>query len=585
MRGVPTSRTVASAPRRFDRTRLVWIGWVLLLIGCSSPRDLDLQQLANGSFDTIAEEYRRSFLFFHPGLASRQGWEGYDDRVAARSEEAVATHLARLDELLLRMRRLPRSFLDEQRWVEWHWLEGQIRADLLELQFERRPERDPDFYLAPQIEGLVALLERPGDALHPHRLLALILRLQGLPEQLEAGKRQLVDPETWHCRAARSRSRAFALDLGERVGKLLDRLAERPGEKQIHDRLARSRHEALAALEAFAEFLDRDALPRAQPRIAIGTKRLRQLLAYELLVEVPLDALLDQASREAIAIRQGLTERFGEELRFESWPQLTGWDPSGSNVEEMIDRAQAEAEQLGRALEEMLPGIDDSPVVLRDAKDWEEALELRGELSGRERPEWTRAAWQRPNANMIGWGPGDWTLELLREGSRGRLLVLNAIRLHEDPLRRARPSRAVLDGWGPFVVRLLAERPESPITGPLRIAWQRRQLLVATRLIVAIRLHSETMSLTEARDFFQRRALVGEKHAQVEVDRILRDPLSATTFIVERQLLGLHRDSLRNRGLDFRPAEFARELFEQGSLPIACLRRLMLPGDVGRQRD
>lgn len=557
---------------------------LLLFASCGTPPDLDIQRLATGSFDTVAEEVRRSELYFYPGRASRLGWVGYDDRIPERDSESVGIHRERLEELLLRLQRMPRTFLDQQRWVEWLWLEGQVRAELIGYRFRSLPERDPGFYLDPQIEGLASLFERPGDPTLTPRLEAILTRLEGMPSQLAAGQEALTQPETWHCRAARARCRAFIEPLGQRVGGMLDRLASNPGRRVIHDRLARARHEALSALEAFADHIDRVLLPSATPGFPLGTKTLRQILAFELLIEEPLDELLDFATSEALAARAIIEERLPDGFQPSDWPALTGGAPD-ADLRAWLETPRAEAERLGESLEAFLLLADDEPWVLRVAGPWEEVLQPRGTLEGMEDPEISRSVLVvPPPTSGLPLGRADWTLTLLREGARGRLLVWKSLQTNPDAVRRANPSPALFEAWGGFLEWLLVSWLEAPLEGDLALALQRRRLIEACRLAVTIRLHSGTLSLTEARDFLQRQAFLPEPVAAREVDALIRDPLSGMRLLLERQLIRLFEDYYKNRGpFDFDADELTRELMSHAGLPIPCIRRLMLPGDPGQR--
>ena len=101
-------------------------------------------------------------------------------------------------------------------------------------------------------------------------------------------------------------------------------------------------------------------------------------------------------------------------------------------------------------------------------------------------------------------------------------------------------------------------------------------LLRLCRLCVAIKMHTQNMSVDEATKFFQDNCYYEEKPARAEAMRGTFDPGYLNYSLGKLQILKLLDDYKAQQGSEFSLQKFHNELLNHGMPPIRLLRELML---------
>ena len=113
-------------------------------------------------------------------------------------------------------------------------------------------------------------------------------------------------------------------------------------------------------------------------------------------------------------------------------------------------------------------------------------------------------------------------------------------------------------------------------TAKYRLAQSDEALLRLCRLCVAIKMHTEKMTVEEATKFFQDNCYYEEKPARTEAMRGTFDPGYLNYTLGKLQILKLRDDYKAQEGANFSAQKFHNELLNHGMPPIRLLRELML---------
>lgn len=270
-----------------------------------------------------------------------------------------ARHDARA--LLTRLGEVNRPTLAREDYFDYALLEAALRSELFELEELNGFARDPRGYAWLVSFGVRTLYasELAPDA----RARALAARMRQVPLLFRAARQNLAAdrvPRLFVEEAIAEVERARAA-LGEvRVQGLP------AGEERA---LENARAAALASVDSFGTWLERDLMPRATGRYGLGPERLAELLRLQRFIDVPL-AEIDSLNRQAIDEYREWMTRVAMDL-----------DPL-QHAEELIERLLG-AERVGM-LGERTPGGSFDPVALRPhfpPPGVEEAIAHYGDLA------------------------------------------------------------------------------------------------------------------------------------------------------------------------------------------------------------
>jgi hypothetical protein len=109
-----------------------------------------------------------------------------------------------------------------------------------------------------------------------------------------------------------------------------------------------------------------------------------------------------------------------------------------------------------------------------------------------------------------------------------------------------------------------------------RMAQTDEAMLRLARLCVAIKLHTQNMSIEDATKFFQDNCYYEEKPAHAEAMRGTIDPGYLNYSLGKMQILKLLEDYKAQQGNEFSLQKFHNEILNHGMPPIRLLREIML---------
>ncbi|HEY7515014.1 MAG TPA: DUF885 family protein, partial [Vicinamibacteria bacterium] len=263
---------------------------------------------ANAAFRTFVDDYFAARFARLPSDATSAGIHDHDGTLEDYSRTAVLARVAALRDSLERLAALQARPLGFDEAIDAAAIEGQIRGELLDLDTIRELERNPMPYAGLAGNAVDVLMKRDF-APAAERLRSVVSRLEAVPGVYAAARANLRNPP-----------REFT-DLAIRVTKgsvgfFEDDVAAWARGAAGADTALLAEFEsanatAVRETTAFAEWLERDVLPRSKGRYAIGRDNFAAKLRYDEQVEAPLAEVLARGEAQLAKDYQA----FGETAR------------------------------------------------------------------------------------------------------------------------------------------------------------------------------------------------------------------------------------------------------------------------------
>ena len=167
----------------------------------------------------------------------------------------------------------------------------------------------------------------------------------------------------------------------------------------------------------------------------------------------------------------------------------------------------------------------------------------------------------------------------------GHFLHFQHLRHVESKARKSlmMASAAMVEGWAHYCEHMMIEAGFEKQDPTVRLGQLAEALIRIARLIVAIRLHAEDMSVEQGVRFFSDEAFLEESTARREAERGTFDPGYVVYTAGKLMLLKLREDykaQVRRRVL---AQDVPRHAAAQRRRHIPVHRQLMLENDAGRR--
>ena len=181
--------------------------------------------------------------------------------------------------------------------------------------------------------------------------------------------------------------------------------------------------------------------------------------------------------------------------------------------------------------------------------------------------------------------PTLWSISM-HEVYPGHFLHFQHLRHVESKARKSLmlASAAFVEGWAHYCEHMMIEAGFEKQDPTVRLGQLAEALIRIARLVVAIRLHAEDMSVEQGVRFFRDEAFLEESTARREAERGTFDPGYAVYTAGKLMLLKLREDVKAQAGDAFSLKAFHETLLHNGLATFNVHRQLMLK-DGGRGGD
>jgi uncharacterized protein (DUF885 family) len=268
----------------------------LLATGAARAAD---NPAATRQFEHVVHVYYERYLATHPEEATQLGDHRFDRRSGDQSPAGIAADRALYRKTLDLLQAIPASALPPEHAVDRQILEVDLRSRLYDLEVLKTYQWAVTDYSP--TNGVYTLLARDFAPM-PQRLAAARLRLEALPRTLAAARQNLQHPPRVYTETAIAQNKG-AIAFVE--SDLDDFIKQAPQMKPV---LAKARARAVAALQDYGRWLEKDLLPRSDGDFRFGREHFDQRLKFSLDSELSAADILARAESDLKSTQKAMEE-------------------------------------------------------------------------------------------------------------------------------------------------------------------------------------------------------------------------------------------------------------------------------------
>ena len=574
------------------------VSFGFILLALYLPAAVFAAQAEDAEYESVAEEYIKTYLAAHPLQGTALGLHEYDGKITDYSRLALDAELSRLRRFDDRLAKFDPTKLSARQSIDLRILQAAVKRDLFEMQEMSIFERNPMVYA--RAADVNVYIKRNFAPLED-RVRSLVAIESQIPNILIAARTNLNEklPKPFvelAIQIARGSADFLKKDLVAAVGSVKD--------EQLRAAFQEANRKAANALNDYAAWLEREKLPKASLDFALGEEKFGRFLTQTELVDLPPQKILEiglaQLKAEQDAFAEAAKKIDPNKSPIEVFKQIQSEHPTPDklipDVAKDLDkiRKYVLSRHLVNIPSDVRAKVKETPQYLRATSfasmDTPVPFEKRAteayyyvtptehDWPEKQKQEWL-TAFNYYTSDVV-------SIHEAYPGHYVQFLHLNAS--PASKVEKIFGSYAFIEGWAHYCEKMmLHEGFGSPTSSPpseedvkraakYRMAQADEALLRLCRLCVSIKMHTQNMSLDEATKFCQDNCYYEEKPARQEAMRGTFDPGYLNYTLGKLQILKLRDDYKTQEGDDFSIQKFHNELLNHGMPPIRLLREIML---------
>jgi uncharacterized protein (DUF885 family) len=529
------------------------------------------------SFAEFCSDYFEKYFRLHPAEAIYYGIKGYDHLLNDYSDQTHAAQKQLVDDSLETLQQISTDELDQDQAIDYALLEGRLSIQKYEHAKEDYRLKWPDLYLA--TDAIYILTVRETDDLAKN----LLSRLHGTPDLVRQGIANLSRPQANPPRLWTEMS----IQAAQGGISFLETLRSHPKvTATIKDTAALQTaiEQAKSAIDDFADFLERDLLPRSRGVYAVGEEHYNLLLKKKHFLDLDAQRLLtfgedlfSQTKRELMALAEELAPGSGIE---EVARTIQDDHPTSEEILPAYQKAMQSAQQF----------VKDRKLV---------SIPPREELHVVHTPEFRRheipfAAYLSPSPkdpNQVGYYYVTPVVadDLLREhnwvglentsvhesypGHHLQFSVANSIPAASTLPRLMNESSVFYEGWALYCEQLMHEQGFLK-TRQHRFVMLKDRLWRALRIIIDVKTQTGEMTYDEAADLMVRELHFPRAQACGDLNWYSQSPAVPMGYALGWSIINRIRQQETTRlGAKFDLRNFHDRLLGAGSISLPLVER------------
>ena len=543
------------------------------------------------SFQQLVDAYFDDYFKANPSQATNVGFHQHDRELEDFSLAAHARNRRKLLEYLAAFEAInPRSLSANDR-DDREIMIATIHSSLLEEDRIQQWRKNPDNYSSAVTSSIFSLIKRDF-APAEERLRSVIEREKQIPRALMQARAVLRNPPKVYT--------DIAIDqLPGNIGFFQTTVPD--AFKDVKDaallaELKQGGDAAIAALRDYQTWLQKDLLPQSHGAFAIGAENYRLKLLYDEMVEVPLPRLLEIGYARLHKDQQALVET------------ARRIDPN-KPPEQVLKELEKDHPSAARLLSSAQEQLDGLRQFLIDKK----IVTVPGGAQAKvvETPPFARAT---TFASMDTPGPYEtkateayynitlpdpnWSKEKQEEYLEGyNYPLLSNVSVHEvwpghylqflwvknnrelSKVRKLTGAGSNSEGWAHYSEQMALDEGLYRNDPRYRLAQLVDALLRDARYIVGIRMHTQGMTMAQAKEFFVKEGHQVPVVGEMETKRGTSDPTYLMYTLGKLEILKLREDYKRKMGAQFSLQDFHDRFIRAGNPPIKIVRRELMGSD------
>ncbi|MCU1320425.1 MAG: hypothetical protein JWM43_74 [Acidobacteriaceae bacterium] len=576
------------------------------------------------TFNFFADQYFNDYFRFAPTAGTAVGYHQYDTQLEDFSAATLQKQTAALHDYEKKIAAIDPGALDASIAADREILLNSIRSQLLTLEVIRPLEKNPDLYSSGITNSVFVLMERPYAPVNT-RLRATVAREQLMPALLLEARKNLKNPPKIYTEIAIEQIDGLVSFFQNDVPSAFTEASDATAKAAF----AKSNAAVIQALKDYGVWMKSDLLPRSNGDYRLGTDTFRKKLAYDEMVDLPLDHLL-QIAYDDLHKNQADFKRIAHEL-----------DPNKTP-----DQVLAELATIHPASDKLLPAFQDTFSGLISFIEGHHIITIPSKVEPtlEETPPFMRAT---TSASMDPPGPFEthstkayfnvtlpekgWTAEHLAEHmAQFNIGTIISTAVHEaypghyvqflwqdqfpSKVRKLVGANSNIEGWAHYTEQMMLDQGYGApgTTGPdgkpltvresklIKLGQLQDALLRDARFVVSIRLHTDLkmrmnidtaegtpsseveyspFTFDQAVDFFVKEGYQSKSVGLVETKRGTADATYLYYTLGKLEITKLREDLKAKQGAAFNLQQFHDSFMRQGPAPIKIIRKAMLHND------
>jgi uncharacterized protein (DUF885 family) len=543
------------------------------------------------SFQNLVEAFYEGEFRAHPIAATDIGMHDYDAEVDDLSRDGQAKNIERLHKALDAFTAIDPAALPSSDRDDREMLIGSIKGKLLDVETIRYWQKDPGIYVRSATSAVFDLVHRDFAPL-ADRLRSVIARERQIPMLLAAGKANIEHSPLAFVDIA-IRNVAGSIDFLRAGAPAAFAAVE---DQELKREFVAANDSAIAAFENYKTYLEKELKPKADGDFALGSDLFAKHMAYNEMVDIPPDKLLDIAYAQMHKDQSALSEAAREvdpTVPIEAvLKEIRAQHPT---VDTLIPAARDELAGLRAFIvdhhivtipSDLLPTVEETPGFRRATTA--AAIDPPGPLERRatqafyyvtppaaglapDKLEQYLEAYYFPGLEIIG----------AHEVWPGHFMQYLTRRAHPDwsLARQMAETYSTAEGWAHYAEQMMVEQGLGGSDPKFKVAQIEMALLRDCRFIAAIEMHTKGKSVGDATQMFMKECGSPEPEARREALRGTRDPGYINYTVGKLEILKLRDDYQAKVGDKFSLTDFHDRLLAGGLVPIKIIRREMMGAD------
>ncbi|MDX6497839.1 MAG: hypothetical protein QOG23_1099 [Blastocatellia bacterium] len=543
------------------------------------------------TFQQLVDSYFDDYFKANPSQATGVGFHQYDHQL---EDFSLAAHQRHRNQLLAYLKEFqainPRTLSQNDR-DDREIMVASIQSILLEEDRVQMWRKNPDNYSGAATGTIFSIVKRDFAPLE-ERLRSVIEREKQIPRALLQAREVLRNPPKIYTEIAIEQLPGnidFFQTTVPEAFKDVKNAALLSEFKSINEG-------AVTALKSYQSWLQKELLPRSNGVFAIGAENYRLKLLYDEMVDVPLPRLL----------KIGYAQLRKDQRSFIETARRISPNKSPEEVLKELERDHASAQELIPAAQKQLDGIRQ---FLIDHK----IITVPGGAQAKvvETPPFQRAT---TFASMDTPGPYEanateafynitlpdpsWSKEKQEEYLQGyNYPLLSNVSVHEvwpghytqflwlknnpelSKVRKLTGAGSNAEGWAHYSEEMVLDEGFMNNDPRYRLAQLVDALLRDCRYIVGIKMHTQGITMGQAREFFVKEGRQQPVVGEMETKRGTGDPTYLMYTLGKLEILKLRADYRRKMGPSLSLQEFHDRFIKAGSPPVKIVRRELMGRD------
>ncbi|MGZ3873094.1 MAG: DUF885 domain-containing protein [Mucilaginibacter sp.] len=564
---------------------------VSLLFACDQKPQPAAPVSGDAAFQKLADDYLTGYLAWRPATGVALGYHQYDGKVTDLRKESLGKELGRLKDFDQRLGATDTASLSTGAFYDFRILRSAIKNEIFNFEDMGTYDKNPMTY-AGAVD--VSIYVKRNFAPLEDRLRSIIAIEKNAPNVFAAAKINLKDSLAKpYVQTAIQIAQGSAAFLGGDL-KVALKDVKNDSLMKVFNTVNKS---AIAAVNGFAGWLQKEKLPKANNNYAIGTLSYRKMLRYSEGITLSPDKILaiglSELKKEQAVFNAAAKTINPHKKPVEVYHDLQKEHPTAENlIPEVRKNVEAirkfltdrnivsmpatinlkveETPQFARATS-TASNDDPGPFETKATEAFYYITPVDPKWTPKQKEDWLRQFdyYTTDNITIHEAYPGHYTQFLHLNGS-------SATRIE-----KIFGSYAFVEGWAHYCEKMMADEKYGSNGDTIKAAKYRLTqsgdaLLRLCRLCVSIKTHCHGMNVDDATKFFMDNWYQGDKPSRQEALRGTFDPGYLFYTIGKLEILKLRADYEKQEGKNFSLKKFHDEMLAHGMPQLRLLREVML---------